>query len=144
MSSFGWLLVFSLLPQNSQVQMHMLTNGMQRNGMPWVHSGWNVQRGTQGITNSSPQWQVIYNEEKQWLPNIGLKIKTGLSTKKNVVIQFCAFVYWWSLFPLTSWHSTKANCMIFPLGTNPELSFIYKFPYTKEQNVLADWIAITS
>lgn len=63
----------------------------------------------------APQCHVVDKEEEQRLPNLGLKIKKGLSTDKNVMIQFCAFVYGWSFFPLTSWHSTKAKLHDLPL-----------------------------
>lgn len=37
--------------------------------------------------------QVIYKEEKQQLPNTELKIKMCVYMEKNVMIQFCVFVY---------------------------------------------------
>lgn len=62
---------------------------MQTNGMQWVHNQGNYTT----LEMVASKYQVIYKEEKQRLPNIELKIKTGLSTEKNVMIQFCAFVY---------------------------------------------------
>lgn len=89
-----------------------------------------------------PKCQVICNEEKR-LPNIGLKIKRVCLQKR---------IWWFSsvhLFiddhfsPLCLDIPPKQTAWSSPWEPIQRLSFIYKFHYTKEQNVLADWIDIT-
>lgn len=106
-------------------------------------NGWNAQGGSYtSVQMVVPKCQVICNEEKR-LPNIGLKIKRVCLQKR---------IWWFSsvhlfiddhFFPLCLDIPPKQTAWSSPWEPIQRLSFIYKFHYTKEQNVLADWIDIT-
>lgn len=113
--SFVWLPGFLPFPTNLQVQIYMLTNGVQTHGMQWAHNGRNAQRGSdRPLRRVAPKCHSVYKEEKQWLPQA--PNKEGFVHKKECndsVLCICLLMITCSPYVLT-FHQSKLNDL--PLG----------------------------